>query len=161
MPVHAVNKLNRVARVHRQLVEELGREPNDSEVAMRLGMSPEAIVGLMRSAREPLSLHMLVSNAENETEVCNLIEDPNLPGVEHNVVREEAAKALSAVLGTLSSREQLVLSMRFGLQSESPQTLREIAEVLGVNPERARQIEGRAMSKLRHPSRAAHLRAHF
>ena len=161
MPVHAVDKLNRVVRVRWQLVKELGREPNESEVAGRLGMSPEAVVELMRSAREPISLHTPISSAGNETEMGDLIEDTNLPGVEHNAIREEAANALSAVLGTLSGQEQLVLSMRFGLGSGSPQTLRKIAEVLGVTLERVRQIEGKAMSKLRHPSRAAHLRAHL
>jgi len=157
IPVHMVEVINKLARVQRQMLQDLGREPTPEELAKELDMTPEKVVEVQKYGREPISLHTPLGE-DGDSEFGDLIEDSEAiqPGeaVSFTLLQEQ----LHSVLDTLLEREAGVVSMRFGLTDGQPKTLDEIGKVYGVTRERIRQIESRAMSKLRHPSRSNALR---
>jgi RNA polymerase primary sigma factor len=157
IPVHMVEVINKLARVQRQMLQDLGREPTPEELAAELDMTPEKVIEVQKYGREPISLHTPLGE-DGDSEFGDLIEDSEAiqPGeaVSFTLLQEQ----LHSVLDTLSEREAGVVSMRFGLTDGQPKTLDEIGKVYGVTRERIRQIESKAMSKLRHPSRSNALR---
>jgi RNA polymerase primary sigma factor len=157
IPVHMVEVINKLARVQRQMLQDLGREPTPDELAVELDMTPEKVIEVQKYGREPISLHTPLGE-DGDSEFGDLIEDSEAiqPGeaVSFTLLQEQ----LHSVLDTLSEREAGVVSMRFGLTDGQPKTLDEIGKVYGVTRERIRQIESKTMSKLRHPSRSQVLR---
>ena len=157
IPVHMVEVINKLARVQRQMMQDLGREPTPEELALELDMTPEKVVEVQKYGREPISLHTPLGE-DGDSEFGDLIEDSEavIPAdaVSFTLLQEQ----LHQVLDTLSEREAGVVSMRFGLGDGQPKTLDEIGKVYGVTRERIRQIESKTMSKLRHPSRSQVLR---
>jgi RNA polymerase primary sigma factor len=157
IPVHMVEVINKLARVQRQMLQDLGREPTPDELAVELDMTPEKVIEVQKYGREPISLHTPLGE-DGDSEFGDLIEDSEAiqPGeaVSFTLLQEQ----LHSVLDTLSEREAGVVSMRFGLTDGQPKTLDEIGKVYGVTRERIRQIESKTMSKLRHPSRSDVLR---
>ena len=157
IPVHMVEVINKLARVQRQMLQDLGREPTPEELAVELDMTPEKVIEVQKYGREPISLHTPLGE-DGDSEFGDLIEDSEAiqPGeaVSFTLLQEQ----LHSVLDTLSEREAGVVSMRFGLTDGQPKTLDEIGKVYGVTRERIRQIESRTMSKLRHTSRSDVLR---
>ena len=157
IPVHMVEVINKLARVQRQMLQDLGREPTPDELAVELDMTPEKVVEVQKYGREPISLHTPLGE-DGDSEFGDLIEDSEAiqPGeaVSFTLLQEQ----LHSVLDTLSEREAGVVSMRFGLTDGQPKTLDEIGNVYGVTRERIRQIESKTMSKLRHTSRSDILR---
>jgi RNA polymerase primary sigma factor len=157
IPVHMVEVINKLARVQRQMLQDLGREPTPEELAKELDMTPEKVIEVQKYGREPISLHTPLGE-DGDSEFGDLIEDSEAivpaDAVSFTLLQEQ----LHAVLDTLSEREAGVVSMRFGLTDGQPKTLDEIGKVYGVTRERIRQIESKTMSKLRHPSRSQALR---
>jgi RNA polymerase primary sigma factor len=157
IPVHMVEVINKLARVQRQMLQDLGREPTPEELAKELDMTPEKVVEVQKYGREPISLHTPLGE-DGDSEFGDLIEDSEAvvpaDAVSFTLLQEQ----LHSVLDTLSEREAGVVSMRFGLADGQPKTLDEIGKVYGVTRERIRQIESKTMSKLRHPSRSQVLR---
>ena len=150
IPVHMVEVINKLARVQRQMLQDLGREPTPEELAIELDMTPEKVIEVQKYGREPISLHTPLGE-DGDSEFGDLIEDSEAiqPGeaVSFTLLQEQ----LHSVLDTLSEREAGVVSMRFGLTDGQPKTLDEIGKVYGVTRERIRQIESKTMSKLRRP----------
>ncbi len=157
IPVHMVEVINKLARVQRQMLQDLGREPTPEELAKELDMTAEKVVEVQKYGREPISLHTPLGE-DGDSEFGDLIEDSEAivpaDAVSFTLLQEQ----LHRVLDTLSEREAGVVSMRFGLGDGQPKTLDEIGKVYGVTRERIRQIESKTMSKLRHPSRSQVLR---
>ena len=153
IPVHMVEVINKLARVQRQMLQDLGREPTPEELAKELDMTPEKVVEVQKYGREPISLHTPLGE-DGDSEFGDLIEDSEAvvpaDAVSFTLLQEQ----LHSVLDTLSEREAGVVSMRFGLTDGQPKTLDEIGKVYGVTRERIRQIESKTMSKLRHPRRS-------
>ena len=159
VPVHMVETINKLARVQRQLHQELGREPTVDELAAELGLEPERVAEIQRIAQEPVSLQSPIG--EEESDLGDFIEDADA------VVPIEAAAfimlqdQLDKVLCELSEREQRIIQLRFGLSDGHPRTLEEVGREFGVTRERIRQIESKTLAKLRHPSRALLLREYL
>jgi len=157
LPAHMVEAVHQLARARRQMLQDLGREPTPGELAAGLGMTPERVIEVHKYGRQPISLHTPLGE-DGDSELGDLIEDCEAiqPGeaASFTLLQEQ----LHSVLGALSEREAGVVSMRFGLTDGQPKTLDQIGKVYGVTRERIRQIESRAMSKLRHPSRSQVLR---
>jgi RNA polymerase primary sigma factor len=160
LPVHMVEAVSKLAWVQRQMQQDLGREPTPEELAAELDMTPEKVIEVQRYGREPISLHSRLGE-DGDSELGDLIEDSEAiqPGeaASFTLLQEQ----LHSVLGTLSEREAGVVSLRFGLTDGQPKTLDQIGTVYGVTRERIRQIESKAMSKLRHPSRSKVLRGYL
>jgi RNA polymerase primary sigma factor len=157
LPVHMVEAVNKLARARRQMLQNLGREPTPGELAAELDMTPEKVIEVQKYGREPISLHTPLGE-DGDSEFGDLIEDCEAIQPGEAVAFTMLQKQLRSVLGTLPEREAGVVSMRFGLTDGQPKTLDEIGKVYGVTRERIRQIESKAMSKLRHPSRSNILR---
>nr|WP_246313390.1 RNA polymerase sigma factor [Janibacter alkaliphilus] len=157
IPVHMVEVINKLARVQRQMLQDLGREPTPEELAKELDMTPEKVVEVQKYGREPISLHTPLGE-DGDSEFGDLIEDSEAVVPSDAVSFTLLQEQLHSVLDTLSEREAGVVSMRFGLTDGQPKTLDEIGKVYGVTRERIRQIESKTMSKLRHPSRSQVLR---
>ncbi|MFC7402191.1 RNA polymerase sigma factor [Citricoccus sp. GCM10030269] len=157
IPVHMVEVINKLARVQRQMLQDLGREPAPEELAKELDMTPEKVVEVQKYGREPISLHTPLGE-DGDSEFGDLIEDSEAvvpaDAVSFTLLQEQ----LHSVLDTLAEREAGVVAMRYGLTDGQPKTLDEIGKVYGVTRERIRQIESKTMSKLRHPSRSQVLR---
>ena len=157
LPAHMVEIINKLARVRRRMLQDLGREPTPEELAVELDMTPEKVIEVQKYGREPISLHTPLGE-DGDSEFGDLIEDSEAiePGeaVSFTLLQEQ----LHSVLDTLSEREAGVVSMRFGLADGQPKTLDQIGKVYGVTRERIRQIESKTLSKLRHPSRSQILR---
>jgi RNA polymerase primary sigma factor len=159
VPVHMVETINKLARVQRQLHQELGREPSTDEVAAELGIEPGRVAEIRRIAQEPVSLQSPIG--EEESDLGDFIEDADA------VVPMEAAAfimlqdQLDRVLDELAEREQRIIQLRFGLTDGHPRTLEEVGREFGVTRERIRQIESKTLAKLRHPSRAQVLREYL
>jgi len=157
LPAYMVETVTKLARARRQMLQDLGREPTPEELATQLDMTPEKVIEVEKYGRVPISLHTPLGE-DGDSEFGDLIEDSEAiqpaEAVSFTLLQEE----LHSVLGTLSEREAGVLSMRFGLTDGQPKTLAEIGKVYGVTRERIRQIETKAMTKLRHPSRSNVLR---
>ncbi|MQA06215.1 MAG: RNA polymerase sigma factor RpoD [Streptosporangiales bacterium] len=157
IPVHMVEVINKLERVHRQLVQELGRDPSPEEVARQMGLSLDRVIELRRMAQDPLSLHTPIGD-EDDSALGDFIEDTDA------VVPAEAAAfillqdQLETLLQGLSEREAAVIKLRYGLTDGHTHTLEEVGRAFGVTRERIRQIESKSLAKLRHPSRADQLR---
>ena len=153
VPVHMVEVINKATRCNRKLVQELGREPPMEEIAKELNLPVEKIIEANRTAADTLSLDTPVGD-EEDTTIGSFVEDDNTPGPADATSNALLAEALSEILGTLTDREADVLRMRFGMYDGRTHTLEEVGQIFGVTRERIRQIENKAIRKLRHPSRA-------
>ena len=153
VPVHMVEVINKATRCNRKLVQELGREPTLEEIADELGLPIEKIIEANRTAADTLSLDTPVGD-EEDTTIGSFVEDDNTPGPAESTSNTMLAEALAEILSTLTQREADVLKMRFGMYDGRNHTLEEVGQKFGVTRERIRQIENKAIRKLRHPSRA-------
>ncbi|MGB7980160.1 MAG: RNA polymerase sigma factor [Candidatus Nanopelagicales bacterium] len=160
IPVHVVEEINQVGRIKRQMGEELGRQPTPQELARELGVSPARIIEIQRHAREPISLHIPLGE-DADSEFGDLIEDSEALPPGDAVSGEELREQFEVALAMLSPREAAVMRMRFGLSDGQPRTLDEIGKVHGITRERIRQVEAKALSKLRHPTRQIGLREYL
>ncbi len=157
IPVHMVEVINKLARVQRQMLQDLGREPTPEELALELDMTPEKVVEVQKYGREPISLHTPLGE-DGDSEFGDLIEDSEAVVPADAVAFTLLQEQLHAVLDTLPEREAGVVRLRYGLTDGQPKTLDDIGKIFGVTRERIRQIENKTMSKLRHPSRSQTLR---
>ena len=157
IPVHMVEVINKLARVQRQMLQDLGREPTPEELARELDMTPEKVVEVQKYGREPISLHTPLGE-DGDSEFGDLIEDTEAVVPADAVGFTMLQRQLESLLESLSEREAGVIRMRFGLGDGMPKTLDQIGDTFGVTRERIRQIESKTMAKLRHPSRSQALR---
>ena len=157
VPVHMVEVINKATRCNRQLVQELGREPTVEEIAKELNLPVEKIIEANRTAADTLSLDTPVGD-EEDTSIGSFVEDERTPGPADATSNALLAEALKEILDTLTEREADVLRMRFGMYDGRTHTLEEVGQIFGVTRERIRQIENKAIRKLRHPSRAKKIR---
>ena len=153
VPVHMVEVINKATRCNRKLVQELGREPTVEEIAAELGLPVEKIIEANRTAADTLSLDTPVGD-EEDTSIGSFVEDERTPGPADATSNAMLSEALKEILDTLTEREADVLKMRFGMHDGRTHTLEEVGQIFGVTRERIRQIENKAIRKLRHPSRA-------
>jgi RNA polymerase primary sigma factor len=157
IPVHMVEVINKLGRIQRELLQDLGREPTPEELAKEMDITPEKVLEIQQYAREPISLDQTIGD-EGDSQLGDFIEDSEavvaVDAVSFTLLQDQ----LQSVLATLSEREAGVVRLRFGLTDGQPRTLDEIGQVYGVTRERIRQIESKTMSKLRHPSRSQVLR---
>ena len=157
VPVHMVEVINKATRCNRKLVQELGREPTVEEIAAELGLPVEKIIEANRTAADTLSLDTPVGD-EEDTSIGSFVEDERTPGPADATTNAMLAEALKEILDTLTEREADVLRMRFGMYDGRTHTLEEVGQIFGVTRERIRQIENKAIRKLRHPSRAKRIK---
>ena len=157
VPVHMVEVINKATRCNRKLVQELGREPTMEEIAKELNLPVEKIIEANRTAADTLSLDTPVGD-EEDTSIGSFVEDERTPGPADATSNALLAEALKEILDTLTEREADVLRMRFGMYDGRTHTLEEVGQIFGVTRERIRQIENKAIRKLRHPSRAKKIR---
>jgi RNA polymerase primary sigma factor len=157
IPVHMVEVINKLARVQRQMLQDLGREPTPEELSRELDMTPEKVIEVQKYGREPISLHTPLGE-DGDSEFGDLIEDTEAVVPADAVGFTMLQKQLESLLDSLSEREAGVIRMRFGLGDGIPKTLDQIGDTFGVTRERIRQIESKTMAKLRHPSRSQSLR---
>ena len=157
VPVHMVEVINKATRCYRKLVQELGREPTVEEIAAELNLPVEKIIEANRTAADTLSLDTPVGD-EEDTSIGSFVEDERTPGPADATSNALLAEALKEILDTLTEREADVLRMRFGMYDGRTHTLEEVGQIFGVTRERIRQIENKAIRKLRHPSRAKKIR---
>lgn len=158
IPVHMIETIHKMARTNRQLLQELGREPTPEEIAARMDMPADKVRKVMKIAKEPISLETPVGE-EEDSHLGDFIEDKKIVGPNDAIVNLNLAEQTRKVLATLTPREEKVLRMRFGIGEESDHTLEEVGQDFNVTRERIRQIEAKALRKLRHPTRAAKLKA--
>ena len=157
VPVHMVEVINKATRCNRKLVQELGREPTVEEIAAELNLPVEKIIEANRTAADTLSLDTPVGD-EEDTSIGSFVEDDRTPGPADATSNAMLAEALKEILDTLTEREADVLKMRFGMYDGRSHTLEEVGQIFGVTRERIRQIENKAIRKLRHPSRAKRIK---
>jgi RNA polymerase primary sigma factor len=157
IPVHMVETINKLVRTQRQLIQELKREPHPEEVAERMNISVEKVQIIQKVAQEPISLEAPVGE-EEDSSLGDFIADPDTPTPMEFTSKEMLKRELNEVLETLTDREEKVLRMRFGLLDGHSRTLEEVGREFGVTRERIRQIEAKALRKLRHPSRSKKLK---
>jgi len=157
IPVHMVETINKLIRVSRQLLQEMGREPSPEEIAKEMGISVDRIREIMKIAQEPVSLETPIGE-EEDSHLGDFIEDTDVPAPAEAASFMILKEQLEDVLNTLTSREEKVLRLRFGLDDGRPRTLEEVGQIFGVTRERIRQIEAKALRKLRHPSRSKKLK---
>jgi RNA polymerase primary sigma factor len=157
IPVHMVETINKLSRIQRQLVQELGREPSDEELAKVMEMTPEKVREILKISQEPVSLETPIGE-EDDSHLGDFIEDKFATSPTEHTASEMLKEELHDVLLTLTPREMEVLRLRFGLIDGRNRTLEEVGKVFGVTRERIRQIEAKALRKLRHPSRAKRLK---
>jgi RNA polymerase primary sigma factor len=157
IPVHMVETINKLIRVSRQLLQELGREPSPEEIAKEMDLSTEKVREIMKIAQEPVSLETPIGE-EDDSHLGDFIEDQEALAPADAAAYELLKEQLEDVLDTLTEREENVLRLRFGLDDGRTRTLEEVGKVFGVTRERIRQIEAKALRKLRHPSRSKRLK---
>jgi RNA polymerase primary sigma factor len=157
IPVHMVETINKLIRVSRQLLQELGRDPTPEEIAEEMEMPPEKVREIMKIAQEPVSLETPIGE-EEDSHLGDFIPDEDAPAPAEAAAFMLLKEQLEDVLDTLTPREEKVLRLRFGLDDGRPRTLEEVGQVFGVTRERIRQIEAKALRKLRHPSRSKKLK---
>ncbi len=157
VPVHMVETINKLARVQRQLTQELNREPTDEEIAKKLGISIEKVREVYKISQDPVSLETPIGE-EDDSHLGDFIQDEHTMGPEEYATVEMLKEELKGVLKTLTDREEKVLRLRFGLDDGQCRTLEEVGQIFGVTRERIRQIEAKALRKLRHPSRSRKLK---
>jgi RNA polymerase primary sigma factor len=158
IPLHMIETMNKLVRTQRYLVQKLGREPTPEEIAEKMDMSLEKVQMVLKIAKEPISLESPIGEDE-DSHLVDFIEDKARPSLADEVIQRSLSEQTRSVLGTLSPREEKVLKMRFGIGERSNHTLEEVGQDFDVTRERIRQIEAKALRKLRHPSRARILRA--
>src|SRR5690606_12683705 len=157
IPVHMVETINKLIRVQRQLLQELGREPTPEEIGEEMGLSPDKVREIQKIAQEPVSLETPIGE-EDDSHLGDFIEDQDAVSPADHAAYELLKEQLEAVLDTLTDREENVLRLSFGLDDGRTRTLEEVGKVFGVTRERIRQIEAKALRKLRHPSRSKRLK---
>ncbi|MDT7662050.1 MAG: polymerase primary sigma factor, partial [Pseudonocardiales bacterium] len=157
IPVHVVEIMNRLSRMQRDMMRDLGREPTPEELAKEMDITPEKVLEVQQYAREPISLDQTIGE-DGSSQLGDFIEDSEAVVAVDAVAFALLRDQLQSVLATLSDREAGVVRLRFGLTDGQPRTLDEIGQVYGVTRERIRQIESKTMHKLRHPSRSQVLR---
>ena len=157
IPVHMVEQINKLTRIQRQMLQDLGREPTPEELAAELDMTPDKVLEIQGYARDPVSLELQVGD-EGDSQLGDFIEDADAPVASEVVSFGLLQEQLQEVLATLPQREAAVVALRFGLTDGQPRTLDEIGKEFGLTRERIRQIEAKTLSKLRHPSRSQKLR---
>ena len=157
VPVHMVETINKLARIQRQLTQELNREPTDDEIAKKLGVTVEKVREVYKISQDPVSLETPIGE-EDDSHLGDFIKDERTMGPEEYATVEMLKEELSNVLLTLTDREEKVLRLRFGLDDGQCRTLEEVGQIFGVTRERIRQIEAKALRKLRHPSRSRKLK---
>ena len=157
IPVHMVETINKLARVQRQLTQELNREPTDEELAKKIGISVEKVREVYKISQDPVSLETPIGE-EDDSHLGDFIKDERNLSPEEFATNEMLKDEISQVLETLTEREEKVIRLRFGLEDGKPRTLEEVGQMFGVTRERIRQIEAKALRKLRHPSRSRKLR---
>ena len=160
IPVHMVETINKMIRIQRQLVQELGRDPSVEEIAEKMGITPEKVQNIQRIAKEPISLEAHVGE-EEDSSLGDFISDPNALTPHEFMLKEMVNQTLDEVLETLTDREEKVLRLRYGLFDGKNHTLEEVGREFGVTRERIRQIEAKALRKLRSPSRQNKLREFY
>ena len=158
IPVHMIETINKIIRVSRELVQELGREPIPDEIAARMGFCSDKVRKILRITKEPISLETPVS-ADEETHLADLIEDKATPIPQNSVIFRDLVDQLDKTLSTLTPKEERVIRMRFGIGEKYDHTLEEVGHVFELTRERIRQIEAKALRKLRHPIRASRLKS--
>jgi RNA polymerase primary sigma factor len=158
IPVHMVETINRFVRISRALVQELGREPSPEEIAARMEIPVEKVQRVMRIAKEPISLETPVGE-EEDSHLGDFIEDDSVIAPVDAVMSRNLREQTGRVLATLTPREEQVLRLRFGIGEHQDHTLEEVGVRFSVTRERIRQIEAKALRKLRHPTRARHLKS--
>ncbi len=157
VPVHMVETINKLARVQRQLTLELNREPSEEELAKKMGTTVEKVREIYKISQDPVSLETPIGE-EDDSHLGDFIKDENNLSPEEYATNEMLKDEISQVLETLTEREENVIRLRFGLEDGKPRTLEEVGQMFGVTRERIRQIEAKALRKLRHPSRSRKLR---
>ena len=157
VPVHMVETINTLARVQRQLTQELNREPTDKELADKLGITEEKVREVVKISQEPVSLETPIGE-EDDSHLGDFVPDERMMSPEEYATAELLKEELSSVLETLTEREEKVLKLRFGLDDGQCRTLEEVGQIFGVTRERIRQIEAKALRKMRHPSRSKKLK---
>ena len=157
VPVHMVETINKLARIQRQLTQELNREPTDDEIAEKLGMPVEKVREVYKISQDPVALETPIGE-EDDSHLGDFIKDDRTIGPEEYTTEEMLKEELASVLLTLTDREEKVLRLRFGLDDGKCRTLEEVGQIFGVTRERIRQIEAKALRKLRHPSRSRKLK---
>ena len=157
VPVHMVETINKMARIQRQLTQELNREPTDEEIAKKLGITVEKVREVYKISQDPVSLETPIGE-EDDSHLGDFIKDERTMGPEEYATVEMLKEELKGVLSTLTEREEKVLRLRFGLDDGQCRTLEEVGQIFGVTRERIRQIEAKALRKLRHPSRSRKLK---
>ena len=157
IPVHMVETINKLIRIQRQLLQDLGREPTAEEIAQQMELTPEKVREIQKISQEPVSLETPVGE-EDDSHLGDFIEDSEAPVPLERASFKLLQEQLESVLHTLSEREKQVIEMRFGLKDGQPRTLEDVGKTFGVTRERIRQIESKTLSKLRHPSRSQKLR---
>jgi len=157
IPVHMIETINKIIRVSRGLVQDLGREPNPDEIAEKIGFSTDKVRKVLRITKEPISLETPM-NDDEDIHLADFIEDKNILTPQDSAIYDDLVENLNRILSTLSPREERVVRMRFGLGENHDHTLEEVGQMFEVTRERIRQIEAKALRKLRHPTRARHLR---
>jgi RNA polymerase primary sigma factor len=157
VPVHMVETINKLARVQRQLTQDLNREPTDEEIAKKLGISVDKVREVYKISQDPVSLETPIGE-EDDSHLGDFIRDERTVSPEEYATEELLKEELAGVLLTLTDREEKVLRLRFGLDDGQCRTLEEVGQIFGVTRERIRQIEAKALRKLRHPSRSRKLK---
>ncbi|CCK84591.1 RNA polymerase sigma factor [Lactobacillus equicursoris 66c] len=157
IPVHMVETINKLIRIQRQLLQDLGRDPQPEEIAAEMDLPVKKVREILKVAQEPVSLETPIGE-EDDSHLGDFIEDKDATSPEQHAANELLKDQLAEVLDTLTDREENVLRLRFGLDDDNPRTLEEVGRVFGVTRERIRQIEAKALRKLRHPSRSNQLR---
>lgn len=157
IPVHMVETINKLVRIQRQLLQDLGREPTPEEIGAEMDLSPEKVREILKIAQEPVSLETPIGE-EDDSHLGDFIEDQDATSPVDHAAYELLKEQLESVLDTLTDREENVLRLRFGLDDGKSRTLEEVGKVFGVTRERIRQIEAKALRKLRHPSRSKQLK---
>ena len=157
VPVHMVETINKLARVQRQLTQELNREPTDKELSEKLGITEERVREVMKISQEPVSLETPIGE-EEDSHLGDFVPDERTMSPEEYATAELLKEELASVLETLTDREEKVLRLRFGLEDGQCRTLEEVGQIFGVTRERIRQIEAKALRKMRHPSRSKKLK---
>lgn len=157
IPVHMVETINKLIRIQRQLIQELGREPEVEELAAEMDMTVEKVREIMKISQEPVSLEKPIGE-EEDSHLGDFIPDDDIPSPEQQAAFTMLKEQLNDILATLTQREEKVLRLRFGLDDGRPRTLEEVGKEFGVTRERIRQIEAKALRKLRHPSRSKRLK---
>ncbi len=157
IPVHMIETINKIIRISRELVQDLGREPFPDEIAERMGFPADKIRKILRITKEPISLETPVSDDE-DTHLSDLIEDKNTPVPQESVIFRDLIEQLNKTLSTLTPKEERVIRMRFGIGEKYDHTLEEVGQVFEVTRERIRQIEEKALKKLKHPTRSRRLK---